>query len=137
MKETIDPLKQALIEILNTTNAGVKKASAFLMSELPDVIQQLLLWKMWESIIINLTPLILGVIFPVILLLKIGVKGFKNFGEDTTNHYGVGFIIGIFWCGLGAIIFFSSDEYHMASNYDSSENISYRIRDAIIEIKEK
>lgn len=41
-----EQLQQALAEILNKTMAGVEAGTAFLQAELPDVIQQLLMWKL-------------------------------------------------------------------------------------------
>lgn len=44
-----EELQQALVAILNKTAAGVEAGAAFLQSELPDVIQQLLIWKAVSS----------------------------------------------------------------------------------------
>jgi hypothetical protein len=53
MKEkiAINPLEQALSEILNKGVAGIEKGVDFLNAELPDVIEQLLLWKGVYSVI--------------------------------------------------------------------------------------
>lgn len=44
-----EQLQQALAEILNKTMAGVEAGTAFLQAELPDVIQQLLMWKLAQA----------------------------------------------------------------------------------------
>jgi len=55
MKEqTVDLLKQALAQILNKATSGIEKSVDFLNAQLPEVIEQLLLWKMWESLVHNL-----------------------------------------------------------------------------------
>lgn len=44
-----EQLQQALAEILNKTMVGVEAGTAFLQAELPDVIQQLLMWKLAQA----------------------------------------------------------------------------------------
>ncbi len=44
-----EQLQQALAAILNKTMAGVEAGASFLQAELPDVIQQLLMWKLVEA----------------------------------------------------------------------------------------
>ena len=44
-----EQLQQALLMILNQTVDAVKAGTTFLMAQLPDVIQQLLIWKAVES----------------------------------------------------------------------------------------
>jgi hypothetical protein len=44
-----EQLQQALAAILNKTMAGVEAGVSFLGAELPDVIQQLLVWKLAEA----------------------------------------------------------------------------------------
>lgn len=44
-----EQLQQALAAILNKTMAGVEAGVSFLGAELPDVIQQLLIWKLAEA----------------------------------------------------------------------------------------
>ena len=46
-----EELQKALGELLNKANNGIDAASGFLAAELPDVIQQLLMWNIWHSII--------------------------------------------------------------------------------------
>lgn len=46
-----EELQKALGELLNKANNGIDAASGFLASELPDVIQQLLMWNIYHSVI--------------------------------------------------------------------------------------
>jgi hypothetical protein len=52
-----EQLQQALTEVLNKTVEATGKATDFLIAELPDVIQQLLMWKMAESLIVFVVSL--------------------------------------------------------------------------------
>lgn len=54
--------QQALSEILLSTIGTVKEAKDFVLAELPDVVQQLLMWKMVESIFYSVLSLSLVVI---------------------------------------------------------------------------
>lgn len=49
-----EELQSALAELINKVNNGVDSSSDFLMSELPDVIQQLLLWHGLYSGLVSL-----------------------------------------------------------------------------------
>lgn len=44
-----EQLQQALAAILNKTMAGVEAGASFMQAELPEVIQQLLMWKLVEA----------------------------------------------------------------------------------------
>ena len=46
-----EELQKALGELLNKANHGIDAASGFLAAELPDVIQQLLMWNIYHSVI--------------------------------------------------------------------------------------
>lgn len=56
-----EQLQQALAAILNKTMAGVEAGVSFLSAELPDVIQQLLIWKAAQSLVISIGGLLLVV----------------------------------------------------------------------------
>ena len=68
MKEiqTIDPLKQALVDIITKATSGMEKGIAFLQDKIPEVIEQLLIWKATESFIAFISMLILSCICVVI-----------------------------------------------------------------------
>lgn len=46
-----EQLQQALASILNKTMAGVEAGASFLQAEIPDVIQQLLIWKLAQDML--------------------------------------------------------------------------------------
>jgi len=46
-----EQLQTAVADILVKAATTVETAEAFILSEAPDVVQQLLAWKMWESLI--------------------------------------------------------------------------------------
>lgn len=58
-EQALNPLEKALTEILNKGVAGVEKGVNFLSAELPEVIEQLLLWKACYSVIELLAGLLL------------------------------------------------------------------------------
>jgi len=71
-----EELQQAMLKILSKTVDTAGKATDFMVAEIPDVIQQLLVWKMWESIFY------LGIAIIVIVLWTIAeVKVFKKIRE--------------------------------------------------------
>jgi len=64
-----EQLQEALAELLGKANNGIDTAGDFLASELPDVIQQLLMWHGVKSFIISL----ICILTPFIIY-KISVK---------------------------------------------------------------
>lgn len=58
-------LKEALVEIFNSTVS----AKDFLVSNLPDVINQLLVWKFWMSLVYNAAAVLICVIFFICVFL--------------------------------------------------------------------
>lgn len=58
-----EQLQQALAAILNKTMAGVEAGASFLQAELPEVIQQLLMWKLAEASIKSLAAIAVIVCF--------------------------------------------------------------------------
>lgn len=102
-----ESLQQALAGILNKTMAGVEAGVSFLSSELPDVIQQLLVWKLAQSSVL----LGLGISFWVFAayLLRKGLKNMKEEGEKTwTNRqeyrYVAPYIISAFAVSIGFVM---------------------------------
>ena len=47
--QNLDPLKQALADTINKLTNGVEKGIDFFNAQMPEVIEQLLIWKIWES----------------------------------------------------------------------------------------
>ena len=102
-----ESLQQALAGILNKTMAGVEAGVSFLSAELPDVIQQLLVWKLAQSPVL----LALGVSFLVLsaYLLRKGLKNMKEEGVKTwTNRqehrYVAPYIISAFAVSIGFVM---------------------------------
>jgi hypothetical protein len=54
-----DQLQQALAQILGKTMNAVESGAAFLQAELPEVVSQLLMWKLVESIVVAVSMLLL------------------------------------------------------------------------------
>lgn len=75
-----EQLQQALTAILNKTMSGVDAGVNFLSQEIPDVIQQLLLWKLAESC------LILGILTIVAILGVIAIR--KSFAPVKEHMRG-------------------------------------------------
>lgn len=105
-----EQLQQALAAILNKTMAGVEAGASFLQSELPDVVQQLLIWKAAESLIYG----VIGVVLAVFIYKttraqfnqKLAAEGSRRrfqpnmiYDEDGDMHAGVVF--------FGAVVFFA------------------------------
>jgi hypothetical protein len=59
----VNPMEQAVADIINKAVVGLDKSIDFMSAQLPDVIQQLLWWKFAESFILFLCGfLVLGLI---------------------------------------------------------------------------
>lgn len=84
-----EQLQQALTAILNKTMSGVDAGVNFLSAEIPDVIHQLLLWKMVESLLIFIGGLILLVICSVFVYKQ--TRRVKT-GEGTYGSYKANFV---------------------------------------------
>lgn len=53
-----DQMQQALVAILNKTMSGIEAGTSFLQAELPDVIHQLIAWKLASSLLAMLISII-------------------------------------------------------------------------------
>jgi len=60
--------EQALANLLNLAIDGIEGAKAFTEAQLPEVIEQLLMWKMLESLASTLFPFLLFALFATSLL---------------------------------------------------------------------
>lgn len=84
--EVSPELQQAVASIINKALSGVDEAVSLLSTELPDVVHQLLLWKLVDSLLgvgVCLIVFILGVFFCKRLL-----QAHKNDEEWTTDYAG-------------------------------------------------
>lgn len=61
-----EKLQEALLSIINKTIAVTGQATDFLLTEVPEVIQQLLMWKMAESLILVILSSILGIVIMIV-----------------------------------------------------------------------
>lgn len=95
-----DDLQKALAEILNKTTQGVEAGVGFLQRELPDVIQQLLIWHGVRSGVI-FGVLVLGLIISIWLLVK-GVM-WSNDNDWDAGPLGVLPLIPAGMCLAGAL----------------------------------
>lgn len=110
-----EQLQQALTAILNKTMSGVDAGVNFLSAEIPDVIHQLLLWKMVYSLVIfigGVLLLLITVVFVYKQTCKVEVEGNVNwkkykanlsFDTDGDVHPGIIAVIagGCFGAGFG------------------------------------
>lgn len=72
-----DNLQKALADILNKASQGVDSATSFMQAQLPDIVSQLLAWKIWEYSFFILLSLVLFV-----LIYKSVKKINANIGDD-------------------------------------------------------
>src|SRR5690554_3679783 len=82
-----EELQKALAEMVNKTVSALESGASFVASEIPDVAQQLLMWKLAESLAFFLVGLIL-IFTPVVLLFKYGGVGEKEevYHKPTLTH---------------------------------------------------
>lgn len=76
-----EQLQQALSAILNKTMSGVDAGISFLSAEIPDVIHQLLMWKMIQSMLFFVFGII--VICWTIVFIK---RQYRRSVEKTDNY---------------------------------------------------
>ena len=61
-----DELQKALLAIIDKTSSGIETGITFLSAQLPDIIHQLLLWKMSYSLIQFVCAIVLCIVFVVL-----------------------------------------------------------------------
>ena len=71
---TPSTLDQALVNIINKTTAGIDSATTFLSEQIPDVVQQLLLWHFTYNLVLFISGVVLLIVTGVVLY-KYGGKG--------------------------------------------------------------
>lgn len=79
-----EQLQQALAQILNRTVEGIDAGTQFLSAQLPDVIQQLLIWKFWYHLIVMVAPLVVLAVLGT-ALYKV-VKAIDNHPLNKANR---------------------------------------------------
>lgn len=60
-------LNEALVQIIQTTSGAVEKGIGFLSAQIPDVIQQLLLWKFCEALVYGAVGVVILVFLGALL----------------------------------------------------------------------
>lgn len=73
-------LEMALAKLLEKASSGIDSASVFLQAQIPDVVHQFLMWRLWESVIANIIAICFFVISWRFLLAS------KNFGNSSDNE---------------------------------------------------
>ena len=68
-----EQLQQALAQVIEKATDGVQSGVSFLSAELPDVIHQLLMWKMIESLVMCIAGITLLSVMTYILIKYSGV----------------------------------------------------------------
>lgn len=92
-------LQTALANLIQSTIDGAKQAGQFLKEQIPDVIRQLLMWKMTEAIIMSIVCLI--VLIVSLLLLKKCIRELKVVGNDDIM---IAYIFGCIASAAGIIL---------------------------------
>lgn len=102
-----EQLQQALAALLNKTVAGVEAGTAVLQAEIPEVIQQLLLWKLVSSALAALTCLMaLAAIAITFRSIVRGVQSGEGIWHDSSSPIDglsiFGFMFGVIG-GVGSV----------------------------------
>jgi hypothetical protein len=79
-------LKQALAEIITSTTKTVGQAKDFVLAQAPDVVRQLLAWKMAESLINDILSVLLWAtaVFVTMKYFRYGIR--NHWGMDEYIH---------------------------------------------------
>ena len=93
-----EQIQQALASILGKTMQGVEAGVSFLSTEIPDVIHQLLVWKMAQSVVG--AAFLIAVIVTYLWSLKFAKKWFK---AEREKSYGSEEIPVMIWTFAGAV----------------------------------
>lgn len=92
-----EQLQTAMAELITGAVQTAETAKTFVLSELPGVVQQLLAWKFWQSLI-GMICFIVAMTALIIIFVKLTKKAVKAEFSDE-----VPFIIGSFVSGLVAL----------------------------------
>ena len=79
-----EQLQQAISQLITMSLVAIDKGATFLSGQIPDVIQQLLLWKAWESF---LHFFIVGIVLSIVIVYA-NIKQFNYWMQETTDSYG-------------------------------------------------
>lgn len=86
-------LTDSLVDIIQQVSGGVKQGVSFLQQEIPDVIKQLLMWKMAESLVVFLLCVLVIAIWIKLMFMaeKHDAKNYLNDSMFPTAMFG-GFV---------------------------------------------
>lgn len=84
-----EELQKALSELLGKANYGIDAASGFLAAELPEVIQQLLMWYGVRSFIICFIGIVAAIALPKMIsaMLRKPEEGVSNFFWNSNGDF--------------------------------------------------
>lgn len=102
-EEQVSQLDQALIEVIERASSGVEAGVGFLTAELPEVVDQLLMWSLVHSLVINVVALTcfgFSAWFCLVGVRKIKAYNWAWEGDEKTMIV-LGYILG------GIALFFS------------------------------
>jgi hypothetical protein len=88
-QKTLSVLEQTLVDAINSTKEGISKGIDFASEQLPEVIEQLIMWKMAEAIV--------WIVITFIALVVI-VKIAKSKWDDCYSKFdaiGISMLLGI------------------------------------------
>lgn len=83
--ESNNTLQEAVTSLINTSLQAFEKGTFFLQEEIPQVVQQLLLWEAVQSFLVFISGLIL-----ICLLIYFNYKQYKFWNKDVEKVYGCG-----------------------------------------------
>lgn len=96
MNEQVQERAMAMLEkVINNAVASMEGVAEFAQEQLPDLIQQLLMWKMAESLIVAIFPLSLSIFFSVVFF-KVVMK-ILNSSESRDNDNCAPYVPNFWW----------------------------------------
>ena len=96
-----EELQKALGELLNKANDGIDAASGFLAAELPEVIQQLLMWHgVYNFILFIISVIFISVSVTIITKVTLNIDNANHWsvnskGDDLSVSGGVSIIVSV------------------------------------------
>lgn len=79
-------MQQAMADIIHASLSAVETAKSFLSEQIPDVIQQLLLWHMTKNLILFLIGM--TILIAIIVCTFIAIKKIKSSAMDAMDKNG-------------------------------------------------
>lgn len=121
MNET---LQNSLIEIIKESTSSIKSGISFLQSEIPDVINQLLVWKFYQNLTISILSLIFVILLSILLYKIFSNRSQRYFWEknkwiDYMEITGLGFTISMLSVSgiIGLVVTFLLSTFNVLQIY--------------------